>query len=161
MSSANAARNRRRSGVALVSALGMLLLASALLAGSAAASVELGRATRSRTAAARAESEAMRSLGMVVRTWRMSADSLAVGGTRDITLPISATGGPSVLVTARLWRVAEWSYAAVVTVRVGAAERPLARRRVRLLLERRAQVDSVGILPDVVPLRRWAVTHLQ
>ena len=76
-----------RPGVALVAALGLLILGAALLVGSAAASVELRRGARSRTAAARAESEVRRGLGVVVQGWQPALDSLPIGRRVERAMP--------------------------------------------------------------------------
>ena len=150
---------RRRRGVALVAALGLLMLGAALLAGSAMASVELRRATRGRAAAARAQWEGWRALGEIMRRWDAAADSLPVGGVLDRVVPAPAPAGPPVAVTARLRRLTARLYAATVTVSVheGEGGSGLAMRRLRLLLERSPDSVAAGATPAVVPLARWSV----
>jgi hypothetical protein len=146
--------------VALLAALGLLLLAAGLLAGSAVASVELRRATRSLASAARAGSETRRALGEVLQRWDGGLDSLPIGGIVDRPVSAPERVGPPVAVRAQVRRLNSRLFAASVTVRVGDAGAPLAVRRVRLLLERAADtgVHTAGV--HVVPLARWGLVDL-
>lgn len=152
-------RTRRR-GVALVAALGLLILAAALLGATVVASTALRRATLGRVAATRAGAEARRAAGEVVRGWSSAADSLAVGAALDAALPAPPDPGLPVSARARIRRLATDIYSVGVTVRVGPGARGLAYRRVDLLLGRSANGDSVGV-PSVAPLARWSIVHRQ
>ena len=149
-----------RRGVALVAALGLLMLAAALLAGSVAASTELARSTRSLASAARAESEASRAVGLMIQEWNARADSLPIGGVIDRVVVDAAPGGPPLKVSTRVRRVAGSLFAASITVRVGTDAPTLAQRRLRLLLRRGTPPADTALPPPVVPLSRWSVVSL-
>lgn len=155
-----ASRSRKRRGVALVAALGLLMLAAALLAGSAVASVELRRAARTRMAAARAESEATRGLGAVLQGWDGALDSLPIGASRDRALAPAPSGGPSVGSRVRVERLSSSLYAATISVRVGESGAVLATRRARLLLERSVIAADSAAVPPVTALGRWTLVDL-
>jgi hypothetical protein len=146
--------------MAVVAALGLLLFAAALLAGSAVASVGLRRASRSLVAAARAEAEARRWLGEVVQRWNAAADSLPIGATLDRVNRVEGATGPPVIVQARIRRLTANLYTVTVSARVGDSVPTLAFRRVRLLLERPPPTDSAGVSGAVRPLARWSVVDL-
>ena len=149
-----------RRGVALVAALGLLLLAAGLLAGSAVASVELRRATRSLTATARADAELHRGLGEVLRGWDGGLDSMPAGGMVERSVPPPEPAGPTVVVRAQVRRLNAGLYAASVTVRIGGDGAPLALRRARLLLERTADTSVGGAGAHVTTLGRWSLVDL-
>ena len=149
-----------RRGVALVAALGLLMLAAALLAGSAVASVELRRAMRTRTAAARAASEATRGLAIVLQGWDSALDSLPIGAARDCPLPPVPASGLPVHSRASVERLSATRYAATISVRVGESSAVLATRRARLLLARSiAHADSSAV-SYVTALGRWSLVDL-
>ena len=149
-----------RAGVALVAALGLLMLAAALLAGSATASVELRRAARSRSWAARADFEGQRALGVVLQGWDAALDSLPIGATAQRLVDSTDAPGPAVVVRATVRRLSPRIYAVVVRVRVGASGQAAA-RRARLLLQRDSSgADSVAS-PGVSTLARWSVVDLR
>jgi hypothetical protein len=151
---------RRRVGVALVAALGLLMLAAALLAGSAVGSVELRRATRSLTAAALAESEMTRGLGAAMQGWDTELDSLPIGAVLERAPLRTTLDGPPILVLTRVRRLTSSLYAASVSVRVGADGAELAFRHARLLLERSADTTIAGTSTGVALLARWSVVDL-
>ncbi|MEO7711882.1 MAG: hypothetical protein ABIV10_03100 [Gemmatimonadaceae bacterium] len=148
---------RPRRGAVLVAALGLLLLGTALLAGSAMASAHLTRATRSIVAVARADAEARRALGTVVQGWDLLADSLPIGARLERAIPPLSPDGPRIVVRANVQRLSPSLYAANVTVRVGDGVATLAIRRLQLLLERLALTDSTGGLVRPTPLARWSL----
>lgn len=137
------------------------MLAGALLAGSAVASLALQRATRGLTAAARAEWEGRRALGEVVARWDGAADSLAVGGWLDRPLPVPAVGGSPLAARARLRRLTANIYAVTVSVQVGEGASALAQREMRLLLARAPTRDSAAAANAPPPVRWWSVMDLQ
>jgi hypothetical protein len=146
--------------MALVAALGLMMLAAGLLAGTAVASLGLQRATRSLAAAGRADSELRRALATVLQGWDVALDSLPVGATVDRTIPAVVPTGAPVAIQARVRRLGPALYAAVVAVQVGDSAAPLASRRARLLLGRAADTSVSGVVAGVRPLSRWAVTDL-
>jgi hypothetical protein len=151
-----------RRGVALVAALGLLMLGAALLAGTSVASVELHRAVRGRVAGARAEWEGKHAAGMVVQGWSAEADSMPIGAVLERALS-PPPDGPGTVVVTRVRRLAADRYAAIIAVRVGEGVRRLAFRRVQVLLERAPVRDSATAqdTPRVVmPIARWRVVDL-
>jgi hypothetical protein len=156
---------RSRRGVALVAALGLLMLGAALLAGSSLAALELRRGVRGRVAGARAEWEARRAVGMVVQGWDAELDSMPVGAMRQRAMQ-PLPDAPATLTVAYVRRLATDRYAATVSVRVGAegGAGALANRRVRLLLERAHTSDSTAAPGDslraVMPIARWRVVDV-
>src|SRR4051812_6724030 len=109
-------RRRRRRGMALVAALGLMMLAAGLLAGTAVASIGLQRATRTLAATARADSELRRAQAVVLQGWDGALDSLPVGAAVDRTIPTVVAGGAPVAMQARVRRLGPALYAAVVAV---------------------------------------------
>lgn len=156
----SAVRPARRDGVALVAALGLLLLAAALLAGSATAAVELRRAARSRGWAARAEFETQRALGVVLQGWDATLDSLPIGATVERTVRPTDSAGPPVAVRARVRRLSGRIFAAIVAVRVGVSGQAAA-RRARLLLQRDSSGSDGAASAGVSTLSRWSVVDLR
>ena len=156
----SAARPASRDGVALVAALGLLLLAAALLAGSATAAVELRRAARSRSWAARADFEAQRALGVVLQGWDATLDSLPIGAMVERAVEPMDSVGPPVAVHARVRRLSGRIFAAVVSVRVGVSGQAAA-RRARLLLEHEAPGSDSAASVGVSTLSRWSVVDLR
>lgn len=155
-------RTRRRgdrAGAALVAALGLLLLAAALLAGSATASVELRRAVRSRSWAARADFEGQRALGVVLQGWAGAWDSLSIGATAERLVDSTGASGPPLVVRARVRRLTARTFAVVVRVQVGDAGQ--AARRLRLLLQRDSSGAESALAPGVSTLARWSVVDLR
>ncbi|HET7189588.1 MAG TPA: hypothetical protein VFI52_15660 [Gemmatimonadaceae bacterium] len=153
-------RRSGRKGVALVAALGLLLLAAALLAGSATASVELRRTARSRSWAARADFECQRALGEVLQGWDASLDSLPIGAIVERLVEPADVAGPPVLVRARVRRLSAEVFAAVVAVRVGVSGQAAARRS-RLLLQRNSQGSDSTAPAGVSTVSRWSVVDLR
>ncbi len=157
--------HRARRGTVIVPALGMLMLGAGLIAGGALASIELARATRAAVGRARADAEARRVLGEAVQGWDARADSLAVGAELDLDVPVVLAGGPSLVTTARLRRRTTALYTIAVTVRVGTAARPIARRDVRLHLARSAAGIDPGAAAATLPTRpprvlsRWSIVE--
>jgi hypothetical protein len=150
--------------MALVAALGLMMLAAGLLAGTAVASVELRRATRTLGAAARAESELRRGLAVVLQGWDAGLDSMPIGAAADRPAPSVIVDGVAVSVRARVRHLGRGLYAASVVVQVGDSAAPLAVRRARLLLRRAADpsADTAagGASPGVRPLPRWSSADL-
>jgi hypothetical protein len=146
--------------VALVAALGLMMLAAGLLAGTAVASLELQRATRTAAATARADAELRRALAVVLQGWDAGLDSMPVGAAVDRATGTVAVGGAPVAVRARVRRLGPALYAAVVAVQVGDSTAPLALRRARRLFGRIADTLAPAAAPNVRPLSRWEVTDL-
>jgi hypothetical protein len=136
------------------------MLGAALLAGSAVASVELRRGTRSRTAAARAESEVRRGLGAILQKWQPALDSLPIGRRVELTVPARGDAEWDIAVQGAVRRVTARLYAATAAVAVGRDDVVLARRRALLFLERPVETDSSAATVAVAPVRGWSVLDL-
>jgi hypothetical protein len=136
------------------------MLAAALLAGSAATSLGLRRATSGVTAVARADWEGRRALGELLVAWDAAADSLPVGASLERPLPAPDAGGAALVRRARVRRLTSRVYSASVAVRLGSASSALAYRRVRVLLERRFGGDSTDAAAPPSPIARWSVVEL-
>ena len=153
-------RARARRGVALVTTLAMLALAGALLAGAFAASVATARAARVDRAAIVAQSVSRRALARVLASWSAADDSLAVGAVSlRATVESAAVPLDSAAVRLALRRLDASRFVASVDVVVPGAGPPLARRRLRMLLERAASPGST-VVAVPRPLARWAVGDL-
>src|SRR4051812_23132860 len=146
--------------MALVAALGLLILGAALLAGSAAASLSLGRASRTLSAASRAEAESRRALVLVLQGWDAELDSMPVGRTVDRAVVPGATDGDPVRVHASVRRVGQRVFAVTSTVEVGDSTAIVAMRRMRLMVERSVDTTAVGAHRPVVPITRWSLVDL-
>jgi hypothetical protein len=155
---AHGARCRR--GIALVSALAMLALAAALLAGSFVAAMATARAARVVRASVVAETVSRRALARGVAGWRAADDSLAIGASSARAWTESAAVAlDSANVRLRVQRVALARFVVSADVEVPASGAPLARRRLRVLLERPPSPDSTVVLAPR-PIARWAVAEL-
>ena len=147
--------------MALVAALGLLLLAAGLLVGAAVASVGLRRATRSLVAGARAETEGTRGLGELLLGWDAALDSLPVGGWREWPLTAPPSGEPRADAQARVQRMRGALYAVTVSVRVGGSGSARAFRSLRLLVERPPRADSSVVASVPRRITRWSVFDVQ
>lgn len=141
-------------------ALGLMMLAAGLLAGTAVASVGLQRATRTVAATARADTELRRAVAGVLQGWKVSLDSLPVGASVDAETPAVVVDGARVMVHARIQRLSPALYAASVSVAVGDSTVPLAMRHARLLLGCLEHSAAGAAGSAVRPLSRWSVTDL-
>ena len=155
-----AGRRRARRGIALVAVLGMLALAAALIAGAFATATAATRATRTTRAAIVARESARRALGRAVSGWQRVDDSLPIGAFTLRTSPESlATRLDSVNARVRVQRLSLTRYVIAVDVVVPATGPVLARRRMRVLLERPPSPDSTTLLAPR-PFMRWSVAEL-
>jgi hypothetical protein len=146
--------------MALVAALGLMMLAAGLLAGTALASVGLQRAARTLSATARAESELRRGLAAVLQGWDAGLDSMPIGMVVDRPAPVVLLEGAPLTVRTRIRRLGPALYAASIAVQVGDSTTPLATRRARLLLAHTTDTSMSGAAAGVRPLARWSVTDL-
>jgi hypothetical protein len=154
------AQGRSRKGVALVTALGLMMLAAGLLAGTAVASLGLQRAAHTLAATGRAESELRRGLAVVLQGWDAGLDSIPIGAVVDrVDVPAVPDGAP-LTVRTRVRRLGPALYAASVAVQVGDSAAPLASRGARLLLGRVVDSTMSGGAARVRALARWSVTDL-
>jgi hypothetical protein len=146
--------------MALVAALGLMMLAAGLLAGTAVASLGLQRAVRTLSATARAESELRRGLALVLQGWDAALDSMPVGASIDRSTDGLVQEGAPLTVRTRIRRLGPALYAATVAVQVGDSMAPLAVRRARLLLTSAADTTVNGAVDGVRPLAPWRVIDL-
>jgi hypothetical protein len=150
--------SRSRSGVALVSALALLTLAAALLAGSFASATALAQAERSERASVQAEALARRAAAEVLTVWEAGSDGLSVGAHQDTRTESSEPFGRTVVST-RMHRVSASLYAITADVRVGGggwSGAPIAHRRCRLVAERVVNGGGAGVVGPLLPIARWS-----
>lgn len=160
-------RERRRSrhrgsrrGVVLVVVLAFLVLSAALIAGAFAAAHGAGRSTRAFRAGIVADAAAHRALARVLASWSATDDSLAVGASVTRTFAESAAVALDAAATrVRVQRLSSALFVVAAEASVPSARAPLARRRVRVLLERAPTIDSTTVSP-LRPLARWSSADL-
>ena len=151
---------RPRRGVVLVAVIALLALGAALIAGAFAAARGSARSTRSARAAIVAHAAVRRALARTLSSWSAADDSLGIGGftTRAIAESAAVTVD-SADVRVRVHRLSASLYVVAADASVPAARAPLARRRVRVLLERAPTIDSTIVQP-LRPIARWASADL-
>jgi hypothetical protein len=157
-----AERRRVRRGVALVAALALLALSAAVLAGSFAAATAATRAMRAARAAAEAEATARHALATILSQGDAETEGLAVGAWRERALSDVELDGGARGVTGRthVQRLQPRLYALAVDVRIGTGA-VLARRRLRLLLERPSGDSSTTLAGGALrPIARWSTADL-
>jgi hypothetical protein len=149
-----------RHGIALVSTLGLLALAAALLAGAFASATASARATRSARASIVAHAAARRALARAVMAWSATEDSLPIGA---FIMRVPPDSAPILIDAAdtrlRVQRLSPTMFLVAVDAIVPASGAALARRRARVLLERPRSPDSTIVLPPR-PITRWASADL-
>jgi hypothetical protein len=153
-------QRRARRGIALVTVLGLLALAAALVAGAFATATAASRASRTARASTMAREAARRALGRAVAGWQRMDDSLPVGAFTLRTSPESTAAAlDSADTRLRVQRLSLTRYVIAVDVVVPAVGPALARRRMRVLLERPPSPDSTMLLAPR-PITRWPVAEL-
>ena len=159
---ARTSRRRRtsRDGVVLVAVLALLALGAALIAGAFTAARGSARATRSIRATAVAQAAVRRALARTLSSWSTADDSLNVGAfsTRTFGEPADVAVD-SADVRVRVQRLSSTLYVVAAEASVPARGAPLARRRMRMLLERAPTIDSTVVQP-IRPIARWASADL-
>ena len=155
-------RMRLRRGAALLAALGLLALGAALLAGSVVAGTAAQRSVKSREAALLAATEVRVVVAEFMSHWSAVDDSLGVGAERSIVLGPRVRGSAAVTMTTqlRLRRLSPTRYVVVADCQAGLDDAVLARRRVRVILDRARLMDSAATLTAPVPIARWALADL-
>jgi len=144
----------------LVAVLAALALGAALIAGAFAAARGAARATRSTRAASVAHAAARRALARTMSTWSAADDSLGIGGFRTRAFSESAAIAlDSADVRVRVHRLSALLYVVAAEASVPSARVPIARRRMRVLLERAPTIDSTIVQP-IRPIARWASADL-
>ncbi len=155
-------RERPRTGTAIVAALALVTLAAALLALSAAVVSAGARAVLAERAALSAEARAVRLLATAIGHWDVRDDSLAIGATVDRVIDVEGSeAGGDLPTTAHVivQRLGATLFAIAADVRVG-RDQPLARRRVRLLVQRVIVPDSSRAHLAPTPIARWSTADL-
>lgn len=143
-------------------ALALLALGSALLAGASAAARRATRGQATLEAAIAAESEARVVMAEAVGAWSAAIDSLPLGGmvVQGIGPRLRGFGGMEVRSSVRIQKVGPSRFVVAVSTSAGPGSARRARRRLTLVVERRASADStVPILP-LAPIRRWSVADV-
>jgi hypothetical protein len=155
-------RKRPRDGTAIVAALALVTLASALLAWSAAVVSAGARTVLAERAALSAETHAVRLLATAIGHWDVRDDSLAIGATVDRMIVVDGSEAAGDLPTTAhvmIQRLGATLFAIAADVRVG-RDQPLARRRVRLLVQRVIVPDSGHTHLAPTPIARWSTADL-
>lgn len=153
-------RSTHRRGSAIVAALGLVLLAAALLASATQVATAAAKRARAERDALIAESGARRALATVILEWTHAYDALGIGQSVEVA-PTRGTPDSAPIPLATIVRVARLDtvlFAITVDARAGIAP-ATARRRIRLLVRRLAADSAVG--PGIVrPITRWSTTDL-
>jgi hypothetical protein len=146
--------------VVLVAVLALLALSAALIAGAFAAARGAGRGTRSSRAGIVADAASRRAIARILAEWAATGDSLRIGGfvTRAFA-DSAAVATDAAEVRARLQRVSSTLFVVAAEADVPSARAAVARRRVRVLLERAPTIDSTLVSP-LRPLARWSSADL-
>ncbi len=145
-----------------MTALALLALAAALLAGSFAAATAAQRSEQSHEAALLADADVRAAIAEFVSHWGAADDSLAIGAERSVTLGPRTRGGGAVpiLTQLRLRRLSSTRFILAADCQAGPSDVILARRRMRVILNRVKAVDSLAPLSAPVPLGRWTLSDL-
>lgn len=147
-------RRAARRGVVLVAVLALLTLCAALIAGAFAAARGATRATRTSRAGIVAHAAARRALVRTVTSWA-AEDSLGVGAFVTRTFAESgAVAMDSAESRVHVQRLSATLFVVAAEASVPSARAPIARRRMRVLLERAPTIDSTIVSP-LRPLARW------
>ena len=144
----------------LVAVLALLALGAALIAGAFAAARGSARATRSARAAVVAHAVARRALARTLSSWSAADDSLGIGAfvTRTVS-ESAAVAADSADIRVRVHRLSVSMYVVAAEASVPSARAPIARRRVRVLLQRAPTIDTASVQPPR-PITRWASADL-
>ena len=144
----------------LVAVLALLALGAALIAGSFAAARGSARATRSARAADMAHASARRALARTLSSWSAADDSLGIGAFATRAFPESAAVAvDSADIRVRVHRLSASLYVVAAEASVPSARAPIARRRVRVLVQRAPTIDTTSVQPPR-PITRWASADL-
>ena len=155
-------QQRARCGAALLIALTLLMLGSALRAGSAASSPSAARAARAHEAITVADAEARATVARYVMAWGAAENALVTGGELLTTAGArtSGIGALPVRATLRLLRLSSSRYVVAVECWIGSAAEALAVRRLSLVLDRPVPTDSTLAPAAPVPAPQWAMSDL-
>ena len=148
--------------MALLAALVLLALSAALATGTFSAARAMRRAAITTGARVRVEIGVRRAFAELLTGWSAAQDSIPVGSGVNVALEAEpAEAGPPLVRRARVDRVSERLYSITVELYAFSRERPVARRRARLWLERPAAVNGVpGALTPPAIVTPWAFGDL-
>lgn len=152
--------------MALLAALVLLTLSAALATATFSAAHAMRRAALSTRARVRVETGVRRAFAEVLAGWSAAQDTIPIGSGVDVALEAEpAEVGPRLVRSARVDRMAVGLYAVTVDLYAFSRERPIARRRARLWLERAVpaakspDVAAGAVAPPVV-VTPWAFADL-
>ena len=153
-------RDEERRGTAIVAALGLVMLAAALLASAAEVAAVSARRARADAAAVTAESAVRRTIAVLLTGWSASYDSLAIGHSVDATSGIPDETGVNLpcRIEARVQRIDSTLFALTFDARAGVIP-TMSRRRVRLLV-RSGALDPLTRAAVARPIAQWSLTDL-
>ena len=153
---------RTRRGAALLAALGLLALGAALLAGSFVAGTAAQRSVKSREAALLAGTEVRVAIAEFLSRWSAADDSLGVGVERSIVVGPRVRGSAAMTMTTQLHvrRLSPTRFVVAADCQAGLDDAVLARRRVRVILDRPRSADNVATVAAPAPIPRWTLADL-
>jgi hypothetical protein len=144
--------------MALLAAIVLLALSTALVVGTFSLAHALRRAALSSVLRARVDEGVARAFGEVLQGWSPALDSLVPGGSATVALPPEPlAAGPPLQRRARVEHVTNGLYAITVDLCAYDCAAPLAQRRARLWLQRGAAAGQ-PIPPQLVT--PWAFVDL-
>lgn len=155
-------RATRRTGGALLIAVALMALASALLVGATASARSVARAAKSHEASVIADAESRVVIAGILQAWTPADDSLRVGTARAFVVGprVAGWGGALVVTRIRVQRLSPRHYVVATECQVGPDSAVLARRRMRLVLERAPSSDSTLPFSSPAPLGQWSLSDL-
>jgi hypothetical protein len=131
-----------------------------LLAGGFAAATASARATRSARASLVAVAATRRSLGRTLVSWGSVEDRMEIGSFVERALPEPTAVSPDAADTrVRVQRISATLFVVAADVAVPANATPLARRRMRVLVQRSPVVDST-VIEAPRAIARWSFGEL-
>ena len=146
----------------MLAALGLLALGAALLAGSFMAGIAAQRSVKSREAALLAGTEVRVAIAEFVSRWSAADDSMGVGVERSIVVGPRPRGSAALAMTTQLHvrRLSPTRFVVAADCQAGLNDAVLARRRVRVILDRPRWPDSLATVAAPVPIARWTLADL-
>jgi len=138
--------------MALLAAIVLLALSTALVVGTFSLGRSLRHAGSTTSARVRVDEGVARALGEVLQGWSAVLDSLPVGDSRMVALPAEPLdAGPPLERHARVQHVTNALYAVTVQLCAFDCSAPIAQRRARLWLQRNASAGHSAAPPLVTP----------
>jgi hypothetical protein len=158
----NLSTTRRRRGGALLIALALLALGSALLVGAASAARAATRAEETLEAVAAVESELRVVLAEALAAWDASLDSMPVGAfsIRPVSPRRNGFGAVEMRSAVRIQRIGATRFVIAASTQAGPAASVAARRRGQLLVEQVIASDTLAPMRPPSPIVRWSTSEL-